>query len=55
VRPTALTDGEARGKFRATTEGERVPARISRADVAAFMVDQLRSDTYLHKAPVLGG
>jgi uncharacterized protein YbjT (DUF2867 family) len=55
VRPTSLTDGAARGQVRVAMGGERVPGRIARADVAAFMVDQLTSDEYLHKAPVIGG
>ncbi|HEY2367159.1 MAG TPA: NAD(P)H-binding protein, partial [Polyangiaceae bacterium] len=55
VRPTSLVDRPARGEFRVTTNGEGVPGRIARADVAAFMVDQLTSDAYLGKAPVIGG
>jgi putative NADH-flavin reductase len=55
VRPTALTDGPARGQFRVATSGETVPGRISRADVAAFMIDQLTSNEYLGKGPVIGG
>jgi putative NADH-flavin reductase len=55
VRPTSLTDGPARGKYRVDVDGGRVPSRISRSDVAAFMVDQLESDEYLRKAPVIGG
>jgi putative NADH-flavin reductase len=55
VRPTSLTDAEPRGEFRITTDGGRVPGRIARADVAAFMVAQLTSDDYLRKAPVIGG
>jgi uncharacterized protein YbjT (DUF2867 family) len=55
VRPTSLVDRAARGAFKVALEGERVPARIARADVAAFMVDQLTNNTYLGKAPVIGG
>jgi uncharacterized protein YbjT (DUF2867 family) len=55
VRPTSLVDRPARGEFRVTTNREGVPGRIARADVAAFMVDQLTSDAYLGKAPVIGG
>jgi uncharacterized protein YbjT (DUF2867 family) len=55
VQPTALTNGDPRGRYKISTDGARVPASIARADVAAFMVDQLTSDTYLHKAPVIGG
>jgi uncharacterized protein YbjT (DUF2867 family) len=55
VRPTGLTDGPARSRFRVTTDLSPVPGRISRADVAAFMVGQLTSDQYLRKAPLIGG
>ena len=55
VRPTSLVDRPARGKFRVAQNGEAVPGRIARADVAAFMVDQLTSNEYLGKAPVIGG
>jgi putative NADH-flavin reductase len=55
VQPTALTNGDPKGAYKVAIDGSRVPARIARADVAAFMVDQVTSDTYLHKAPVIGG
>jgi putative NADH-flavin reductase len=55
VRPTSLTNGPARAQFRITTDGTPVPSRIARADVAAFMVDQLTTNQYLRKAPVIGG
>jgi uncharacterized protein YbjT (DUF2867 family) len=55
VRPTSLVNRPARGKFQVTTKGEGVPGRIARADVAAFMVDQLTSNDHLHQAPVIGG
>jgi len=53
VRPGALTDGQARGAVR---HGSKVgnalsTVRVSRADVAAFMLDQLSSDTYRCSAP----
>lgn len=53
VRPTSLTNGSITGKYRI---GEHLPfstfsfPRISRADVAAFLLNQLENDTYLHKA-----
>jgi putative NADH-flavin reductase len=55
VQPTALTNSKPRGEYKVSTDGGRVPSRISRADVAAFMVDQLTNDTYLRKAVVIGG
>ena len=53
VRPAALTNGARRGRVR---HGSRVGSlvwtlRVSRADVAAFMLDQLASNTHLHAAP----
>ncbi len=52
VRPGALTNGPRRGSLR---EGPGVgsylfAAGVSRADVAAFMLDQLADDRYLHRA-----
>lgn len=53
VRPGALTDGDRRGRLR-QGRGAGNPlwtVRVSRADVAAFMLDQLESDTHLRSAP----
>jgi len=52
VRPGVLTQGGPQGRFR---HGPRVgnfvsTVRISRADVADFMLNQLASDTYLRSA-----
>lgn len=53
VRPGVLTNGRRGGGVRA---GERVghwlwSVRVARADVAAFMLDQLVDDTFLRRAP----
>ena len=53
VRPGMLTNSNKRGRFH---HGRHVGSflwtvRISRADVADFMLDQLASDTYLRAAP----
>jgi putative NADH-flavin reductase len=53
VRPALLTNGPRRDRLR---HGSRVGSflwtvRVSRADVAAFMLDQLESNHYLHAAP----
>jgi putative NADH-flavin reductase len=53
VRPGALTNGKPRGRYR---HGPRVgnwlwTVRISRADIAAFMLDQLADDRYLRQTP----
>jgi len=56
VRPGVLTNGEPRGSYR---HGPKVgsylwPVRISRADVADFMLKQLTDDGYVGAAPGLG-
>lgn len=53
VRPGALTNGTKHGRLR---HGSGVGSflrtvRVSRADVAEFMLDQLASNTYLRAAP----
>jgi uncharacterized protein YbjT (DUF2867 family) len=53
VRPAALTNGAKRGRYR---HGGHVGSffwtpRISRADVADFMLNQLTDNTYLRTAP----
>ncbi len=53
VRPGALANGDRRGRCR---HGRGIGSflwtvRVSRADVADFMLDQLTSDTYLGTAP----
>jgi putative NADH-flavin reductase len=54
VRPGFLTNGPPKGNYRVLTDltGGTV-GRISRADVAAFMVAQLNSDRYLCQTPLL--
>jgi putative NADH-flavin reductase len=52
VRPATLTNGRARGRYRHGLQvGNYIFGnRISRADVADFMLKQLRDDTYLRTA-----
>ena len=54
VRPVMLTDGPLTARYRAAERLQLagIP-RISRADVAHFVVSQLGSADYLHKAVVL--
>ncbi|MEP6993323.1 MAG: SDR family oxidoreductase [Acidobacteriota bacterium] len=57
VRPGALTNGRKRGVYR---HGPKVgnwiwTVRISRADVAAFMLEQATSDAYLRQSPGVAG
>ena len=55
VRPGAFTDGERTGRYRHGFPGtdNTTKLKISRADVADFMLKQLVDDTYLHKTPGL--
>ncbi|HEV8590684.1 MAG TPA: SDR family oxidoreductase [Pyrinomonadaceae bacterium] len=55
VRPAAFTDGPRTGKYRHGFSGEALglTLKISRADVADFLLKQLTDDTYLRKAPGL--
>jgi len=53
VRPPYLTDGPQTGAYRHgfPTTKKRIKGKISRADVADFMLKQLTDDTYLHQTP----
>ena len=54
VRPAMLTDDPARGSVRAVTDLAGVKGgKIARADVARFVVDQLTTDTWLRRTPVI--
>ena len=49
IRPAILTDSVATGQVRVFQEGTVEKAhKIAREDVAAFLIDQLVSSTYLH-------
>ena len=55
VRPTALTNGPQRNVYRAGSDVGHwfFPSRISRSDVAAFMLQQITGTKYLRKTPGL--
>jgi putative NADH-flavin reductase len=54
VRPAMLTDEPARGSVRAVTDLAGVNGgKVARADVARFVVDQLTTDTWLRRTPVI--
>ena len=54
VRPAQLTNDPARGSVRAATDLASVNGgKIARADVAKFVVEQLTSDIWLRRTPVL--
>lgn len=55
IRPATFTNGPRKGGVRIATDLQGVTIRsISRADVAAFVLDQLTSDEYLRKTPLIG-
>lgn len=54
VRPTVLNDKPAQGHVRAVTDLTTVHGgSIARADVAEFVVQQLTTDTWLRKTPLI--
>ncbi len=55
ARPTRLTNGPARGRTVKAAAVERVPGSVSRADVAAFLVEACQVEAWVGKAVQLGG
>ena len=53
VRVPMLTDGPLTGQIRIGMVGKGTGPRISRADMAAFMLKQVTDTQYLHQAPVV--
>lgn len=53
VRVPMLVDGEPQGSLKVGYVGKGTGARITRADMAAFMLEQVDSDEYTHDAPVI--
>ncbi len=55
VRPAAFTDGAQTNMFRHgfSPNDKNLNFKISRADVAAFMLEQLESEAYVRKTPGL--
>src|SRR5438309_6754871 len=54
VRPVILTNGPWTGRYRVVAEGiPRGGYRVSRADVADFMIRQLTSDEFVRKMPAI--
>jgi uncharacterized protein YbjT (DUF2867 family) len=54
VRPSVLNDKPGRGSVRALANLSGFDGGgISRADVATFVLDQLRSDAWLHRSPLI--
>jgi putative NADH-flavin reductase len=55
VRPAVLTNGPRTGVYRSefSATDTSIKAKISRADVADFMLKQIIDNTYVHKTPSL--
>lgn len=55
VRPAAFTDGPATGAYKhgSALTGTSLTLKISRADVAGFLLRQLSGDAYLRQSPGL--
>ena len=53
VRAPRLTDGPETGKYRVGLVGENSGTKISRADVAGFMLRALADDSYVGRAPMV--
>jgi len=53
ARVPMLTDGEKTGQLKVGFVGKGTRSRITRADMAGFMLKQLKDDTYLRQAPVV--
>jgi len=53
VRPGGLTDGPATGTYLSGTDLSIKATRVSRADVADFVLQQLLDDRYLRQTPAV--
>jgi putative NADH-flavin reductase len=54
VRPMAMTDAPASGRYRVSIDGLPVKGwRVARADVAHFMLQLLHDNRYVHQAPAV--
>ena len=53
VRAPVLNEGEKKGEYRIGYVGKESGTKLSRADLASFMLKQMTDDTYLHQAPMV--
>lgn len=53
VRPGGLTNGPATGEYEFGLDPAIGGGQVSRADVAAFVLQQLADDTFLHQTPAI--
>lgn len=54
VRPGRLFNRPARGGVKASLDGAGIKKYLNREDLAEFMVEQLTSDAWLKKSPLIG-
>ncbi len=54
VRAPLLTEGPRTGSYRVGHMGEGLGARVSRADVAEFLLQQTADAAYVGRAPLVG-
>ena len=55
VRPPILTDGPRTGNYRVGALARGIPLRVSRADVAEFMLSCVTEGRFIHERPAVGG
>jgi putative NADH-flavin reductase len=53
VRVPMLTDDPKKGTVKAAMVGKGMGARITRADMASYILDQVKSQEQIHKAPAI--
>lgn len=53
VRPGGLTNGPATGEYQFGLDSSLVGGQVSRADVAAFVLQQLTDNTFLRQTPAI--
>jgi uncharacterized protein YbjT (DUF2867 family) len=53
VRPGGLTDGPATGTYRSGTDKSIKATRVSRADVADFILQELSAGAYIRQTPAI--
>jgi uncharacterized protein YbjT (DUF2867 family) len=54
VRPGRLLNSAGRGGVRASLDGRGLQHFMAREDLATFMIEQLTSDTWVRKSPLIG-
>lgn len=55
VRPAGLTDKPFSGYYQCGVDRSAIAGRVSRADVASFVLDQISDDRFLRQAPYITG